>query len=106
MVVILACVSMVAILGVLALSLDGGSLMAERRKAQAAADAAALAAACDLYDNYWTNNGAGDARHRQGQRPGSRQGQRLYQRRRRSPWSPSISRPSQAFTQASAATPR
>jgi hypothetical protein len=56
-VVILACVTMAAILSVLALSLDGGSLMAERRRAQAAADAAALAGACDIFDNYWTNMG-------------------------------------------------
>jgi hypothetical protein len=56
-VVILACVTMAVILGVLALSLDGGSLLAERRRAQAAADAGALAGACDIFDNYWTNMG-------------------------------------------------
>lgn len=56
-VVVLACISIVALMSVLALSLDGGSLIQERRKAQAAVDAAALAAACDLYDNYWTYNG-------------------------------------------------
>ncbi len=56
-VVVLAAVAMVVILSVLALSLDGGSLLTERRKTQGAADAAALAAACDLYDNYWTNFG-------------------------------------------------
>jgi hypothetical protein len=32
-------------------------MFAERRHAQAVADAAALAAACDLYENHWTNNG-------------------------------------------------
>ena len=56
-VVVLAAVTMIVILGVLAFSLDGGSMMAERRKAQGAADAAALAAACHLYDNYWTDFG-------------------------------------------------
>jgi Flp pilus assembly protein TadG len=56
-VVILACVTMAVILSVLALSLDGGALMAERRRAQAVADAAAMAGACDIYDNYWTNMG-------------------------------------------------
>jgi hypothetical protein len=56
-VVILACVTLVAIFAVLALALDGGSLMAERRRAQAVADAAALAGACDIFDNYWTNMG-------------------------------------------------
>jgi len=56
-VVVLACVTLVVIFAVLALSLDGGSLLAERRRAQAAADAAALAGACDIFDNYWTNMG-------------------------------------------------
>jgi hypothetical protein len=53
------------IFGVLALNLDGGRLMDERRHAQAAADAAALAAGADLYTNWWTNHGtdpAGTAR--------------------------------------------
>jgi Flp pilus assembly protein TadG len=54
---VLVAVSLLAILGVVALVLDGGVLMAERRHAQEVADAAALAAACDLYANYSTNNG-------------------------------------------------
>jgi hypothetical protein len=37
--------------------LDGGAALTERRHAQAAGDAAALAAAGDLYTNYRTNNG-------------------------------------------------
>lgn len=57
-VVVASCVAVAAILGVVALSLDGGGLMAERRKAQSAADAAALSAACELYDNYWSYYGA------------------------------------------------
>src|SRR5262245_44061548 len=57
-VTVLVAVCLVALLGVVALALDGGALMTERRHAQATADAAALAAACDLYDNYWTNSGA------------------------------------------------
>ena len=57
-VVVLASFCMIVVLGVLALSLDGGSLLAERRHAQAAADAAAYSGACDLYDNYWSNSGA------------------------------------------------
>jgi Flp pilus assembly protein TadG len=51
-------VILVALLSVLALTLDGGVLMSERRHAQATVDAAALSAACDLYDYYWINSGA------------------------------------------------
>jgi Flp pilus assembly protein TadG len=46
-----------ALVGLMAVVLDGGILLAERRHAQATADAAALAAAADLYKNYRTNNG-------------------------------------------------
>src|ERR1700682_4237190 len=48
--------SATVIFGVVALGLDGGRLMDERRHAQATADAAALAAANDLYQNWWTNH--------------------------------------------------
>lgn len=53
------------LVGVVALNLDGGRTMDERRRAQTAADAAALAAGADLYANWWTNHGtdpAGSAR--------------------------------------------
>src|SRR5689334_20555266 len=56
-VAVLTAVCLTVIIAVLAIALDGGSLLAERRHAQAAADAAAFAAACDLYDNYWINSG-------------------------------------------------
>lgn len=56
-VAILVAVSLVLILGVVALTLDGGALLAERRRAQNIADAAALAAASDLFDYYWKNSG-------------------------------------------------
>lgn len=46
-----------AIVGVLALGMDGGRLQEERRHGQATADAAALAAAADLYKNWWANHG-------------------------------------------------
>ncbi len=46
----LLAVSLVAIVGVVALGMDGGRMMEERRRAQAAADAAALAAAKQGYD--------------------------------------------------------
>jgi Putative Flp pilus-assembly TadE/G-like len=50
-------VCLVAIMSVLAFSLDGGLLLAQRRQVQAAADAAALAAAADLYYHYFEYNG-------------------------------------------------
>jgi Putative Flp pilus-assembly TadE/G-like len=49
--------SLTVLIGILALTLDGGRLMEGRRHAQAAADAAALAAGADLYAHYWTNHG-------------------------------------------------
>ena len=49
---------LVTFIGILALNLDGGAMMDERGRAQSAADAAALAAAGDLYTNYWTYRGA------------------------------------------------
>ncbi|HBI44301.1 MAG TPA: hypothetical protein DDY78_15840 [Planctomycetales bacterium] len=57
--------SLAVIVGIVAINLDGGRLLEERRRVQAAADAAALAAGADLYENYWTNHGqdpAGTAR--------------------------------------------
>jgi Flp pilus assembly protein TadG len=43
------------LVGVVALVIDGGTLMEDRRHVQATADAAALAAAADLYTNYAGN---------------------------------------------------
>jgi Flp pilus assembly protein TadG len=45
-------------MGLLAVTIDGGLLLAERRHAQAVADAAALSAAADLYANWRTNLGS------------------------------------------------
>jgi Flp pilus assembly protein TadG len=45
------------LVGVVALAIDGGTLMEARRHVQAAADAAALAGAADLYSNYSANQG-------------------------------------------------
>jgi len=56
-VVVMVAVCLTLLMAILAISLDGGSLLAERRHAQATADAAALAAASDLYEKYWTNSG-------------------------------------------------
>jgi hypothetical protein len=57
--------ALVAIISMVALAMDGGRLLAERQHVQAAADAAALAAAGVLYQEYPTNGGldlAGNAR--------------------------------------------
>ena len=45
------------LVGTVALAVDGGTLLETRRHVQAAADAAALAGAADLYSNYLTNQG-------------------------------------------------
>jgi len=50
-------VSLVSLMGVLAISLDGGMLVTERRNAQATADAAAMAAAEDMYWMHFVNLG-------------------------------------------------
>lgn len=44
--------SLVTIIGLVALSVDGGLLHLKSREARAHADAAAMAGACDLYSNY------------------------------------------------------
>src|SRR5947209_2037375 len=49
--------TLTALLGIAAIALDGGILLAERRHVQAAADAAALAGATDLFANFSTNQG-------------------------------------------------
>lgn len=56
-VAVLVALSLVAVLTVAAISLDGGFLLERRRKAQAAADAAALAAAETLFREYPQNRG-------------------------------------------------
>ncbi|HZT79695.1 MAG TPA: pilus assembly protein TadG-related protein, partial [Gemmataceae bacterium] len=56
-VAVLVAVCLTVLMGVVALSIDGGLLLQERRRAQATADAAALAAADDLFKNYNTNLG-------------------------------------------------
>ena len=48
---------MTVIVGVVAIAIDGGLLMMDRREVRSAADAAALAAAIDLYQNYDQNKG-------------------------------------------------
>src|SRR5262245_11378718 len=57
-IVVLVAVCMAVLLSFVALTIDGGGLLEQRRRAQAAADAAALAGAEDLFRNYPTNQGA------------------------------------------------
>jgi hypothetical protein len=57
MVVVQVAISLTALLAVTAIALDVGTLLTEQRHGQAAADAAALAGAIDLFTNYQTNNG-------------------------------------------------
>jgi Putative Flp pilus-assembly TadE/G-like len=57
-VAVLVAVSSLALLMVLAVTMDAGLLFTEKRHAQATADAAALAGAADLFKYYRTNAGA------------------------------------------------
>jgi Flp pilus assembly protein TadG len=56
-VAVLVATSLVLMMGATALVLDGGLILADRRRAQAAADAAALAASYSLYSNQASENG-------------------------------------------------
>ena len=53
----MAAFGLIGILCVLAISLECGGLLVERRHAQAIADSSAMAAACDLTYNFGFNNG-------------------------------------------------
>lgn len=54
----LVAVCLFALVGVVAITIDGGTLMAMRRRVAMAADASALAAAVDLANNYTSSHGA------------------------------------------------
>src|SRR5262249_18212732 len=56
---VLVAVCLTMMLSVVALSVDGGLLLTDRRHAQTTADAAAMAAATVLYDNYPNYPGKG-----------------------------------------------
>jgi Flp pilus assembly protein TadG len=56
-IVVLVAACLTLLLACAAISLDGGGLLEQRRKAQATADAAAMAAAEDLFRNFPTNDG-------------------------------------------------
>src|SRR5215470_17761914 len=55
--VVLVAVCLTVILAFVAIAIDGGGLLEQRRFSQATADAAALAAAEDLFRNYPQNQG-------------------------------------------------
>lgn len=57
MVAVLVVLCLAVLVGVAAIALDGGMALTERRRAQDVADAAALAAAADLFAHYRTNQG-------------------------------------------------
>lgn len=54
-------VTLPVLIGVVAIGMDGGRMMDERQQTQAVADAAALAAAADLYERYRLNHGTDPA---------------------------------------------
>jgi hypothetical protein len=51
-VAIMVAVLLTVLMATVAISVDGGMLMAQRRQVQSTADAAAMAAACVMYENY------------------------------------------------------
>ena len=56
-VAVLVAVCLVALVSIVALVLDGGTLFDQKRKVQAATDSAAMAAAVDLFSNFQTGQG-------------------------------------------------
>src|SRR5262245_1915989 len=52
---------LIGLIGITALTIDGALLMTDRKRTQAAADAAALAAAIDLFENHDKNQGTDPA---------------------------------------------
>jgi putative Flp pilus-assembly TadE/G-like protein len=63
-VVIAVMVCLIALLSVIALSLDGGLVLDKRRQAQAAADSAAIAGASELYKYWFTHKGLDEGNKR------------------------------------------
>ncbi len=57
LVAVLVVLCLAVLVGVAAIALDGGMALTERRRAQDVADAAALAAAADLFAHFLENNG-------------------------------------------------
>jgi hypothetical protein len=55
---VVVALSLTALTGLAAVALEGGLMFYARRRIQAEADAAALAAATDLFTNWYTNSGA------------------------------------------------
>lgn len=61
-VVVFVALCLTGMVGVVALAVDGGVLLDDQQQLQAAADAAALAAATDLFTNYLAHQGADPSR--------------------------------------------
>ena len=57
-VVVFVAISLIAVVGFVAVAVDGGVLLTQRRNVQNAADSAAMAAACVLYQKYPTYSGS------------------------------------------------
>jgi len=57
-VIVLFALSLIGVIGAVAIAADGGMLLDNRRRVQTAADVAAMAAAGDLFLNYQKNSGA------------------------------------------------
>src|SRR5437588_5727436 len=56
-VAVVVALSLIVLVGLVALAIDGGLLFLDLRQTRAVADAAAMDAACDLFKNYPTNDG-------------------------------------------------
>ncbi|MBI1916027.1 MAG: hypothetical protein HYS12_15015 [Planctomycetes bacterium] len=56
-IIVLVALSLIGIVGIVAIAADGGLMLDQRRRVQAVADAAALAAASDMFKNYPTYSG-------------------------------------------------
>src|SRR5438552_6496661 len=56
-VAVIVAVCLTILMAAVALAIDGGNLLDDQRQCQAAADAAAMAAACELYTNFANDQG-------------------------------------------------
>src|SRR5215203_2313098 len=73
-ILLLVAVTMVGLMSLLVLAIDGGNLQQEKRFAQTAADAAALAGAQEIYRNHTTLTEITDAARAEAQRNGFQNG--------------------------------
>lgn len=59
--IVMTAIALIAIIGVAAIALDGGLLLDNRQRVQAAADSAAMAAAVDLFNQYLAGGSGNDS---------------------------------------------